>query len=221
MKRILEPELMDEYEQAQAYALADFEVPHSRFVTLFKETFPDRETTGTVLDLGCGPGDITFRFARAFPHCTIHGIDGSEAMLQCGYDIFNPEDDIKKRVEFIHGLLPYADLPLSKYDVIISNSLLHHLEDPMVLWNTVRKYAAYGTLVFIMDLMRPEDKAEARRLMYLYTSNEPDVLQRDFYNSLLASFEPGEIRGQLKDAGLDNLVVKDVSDRHVVVYGSM
>ncbi len=221
MKRIPESELMDDDEQAQAYASADFEEPHSKFISLFKEIFPDKSITGDVLDLGCGPGDITFRFARAFPKCIIHGIDGSEAMLRCGYDILKPEDEVKERVQLIYGLLPDVILPISRYDVIISNSLLHHLNDPMVLWNTVRQYAKAGTLVYIMDLKRPPEEENARRLVNMYTSNEPELLQRDFYNSLLAAFEPDEIRSQLNNAGLNNLVVKDVSDRHVLIYGSI
>ncbi|HET9234400.1 MAG TPA: SAM-dependent methyltransferase, partial [Candidatus Eisenbacteria bacterium] len=58
MERIPEPELMTEDEQARAYAQADFEEAHSRFIALFRETFPE-VSEGTALDLGCGPGDIT------------------------------------------------------------------------------------------------------------------------------------------------------------------
>ncbi|HEX6174620.1 MAG TPA: SAM-dependent methyltransferase, partial [Candidatus Binatia bacterium] len=62
MERIPEPELMDEDEQARAYALADFAEPHNHFVELFRECFPDEAITGHVLDLGCGPADVTLRF---------------------------------------------------------------------------------------------------------------------------------------------------------------
>ena len=55
MKRIPEPELMDEIEQVRAYAEADFEEPNSLFVSLFKERFPGHDTRGVVLDLVCGP----------------------------------------------------------------------------------------------------------------------------------------------------------------------
>src|SRR5690349_165975 len=37
VQRILEPELMLDPAQAQAYASADFEEPHSRFITLLRE----------------------------------------------------------------------------------------------------------------------------------------------------------------------------------------
>jgi trans-aconitate methyltransferase len=82
MDRILEPELMDDLEQARAYAEADFAEPNSHFVELFLERFPDWDRTGAILDLGCGPGDIALRLAETFPQCEIHGVDGSAAMLQ-------------------------------------------------------------------------------------------------------------------------------------------
>ena len=219
MDRILEPELMDDDEQAKAYAEADFSEPHQRFVTLFKETFPDLDINGYVLDLGCGSCDVTIRFARSFPNCLIHAIDGSKAMLHCGEDLLQHDRHLQRQIKLIHGMLPGTALPRKAYDVVISNSLLHHLDDPRILWDTVRQYATSGTLVYIMDLMRPDTKEDARMLVDRYAGSEPAILQRDFYNSLLASFEPEEIHSQLKSAGLDNLSVRGISDRHVLVSG--
>ena len=55
MNRILEPELMDDPAQAEAYARADFAEENQGFVDRFKEYFPEF-SQGKVLDLGCGPG---------------------------------------------------------------------------------------------------------------------------------------------------------------------
>lgn len=219
MKRILEPELMVDDAQALAYARADFEEPHSNFISLFKESFPKEEINGFVLDLGCGPGDITFRFARAYPQCFIHGVDGAEAMLNCGRNLLSRADDIRNRVELLQGVLPEARLPRTEYDVIISNSLLHHLHNPQVLWETVRQYACMHALVFVMDLKRPASLDEAKKLKEKYSNKEPEILQHDFYHSLLAAFEIAEVEQQLEEVGLEGLSVKEVSDRHFVVWG--
>lgn len=66
IERIPEPELMDDPEQARAYAGADFSEPHQAFVERFTQCFP-RHRPRRVLDLGCGAADITIRFARAIP----------------------------------------------------------------------------------------------------------------------------------------------------------
>ena len=65
MDRTPEPELMDDAEQARAYAEADFEEPNSHFLALYAEKFSDAQ--GNVIDLGCGPGEITIRFAMRYP----------------------------------------------------------------------------------------------------------------------------------------------------------
>jgi trans-aconitate methyltransferase len=91
MHRIPEPELMDDPAQAKAYAEADFSEPHSMFVEEFRRVFPDLRVHGHFLDLGCGPADITVRFARAFPLCVVDGVDGAEAMLRLGRERIHRE----------------------------------------------------------------------------------------------------------------------------------
>src|ERR1051325_2261087 len=82
MKRTVEPELMSAEEQARAYAQADFEAAHSSYPELFAQKFPRRPKKAVVLDLGCGPCDVTIRFAKANPGYTFHAVDGSVAMLK-------------------------------------------------------------------------------------------------------------------------------------------
>jgi 2-phosphoglycolate phosphatase len=222
MQRIPEPELMEGAEQAAAYAAADFEAPHARVIELFREAFSGAEISGDVLDLGCGPGDIAMRFARAFPNCRVVGIDGSHEMLNRGREaLFRQPAELRDRVLLVHGLLPGAELHGQGFDTVISNSLLHHLHDPAILWNAVKKFARPGASVFIVDLMRPADETAARELTKQYCSGEPEILRHDFFNSLLAAFTPEEIRAQLDAAGLANFQVRAVSDRHVAIWGQI
>lgn len=219
MHRVTEPELMDGVEQALAYARADFEAPHSRLVELFRARFPDAPPTAHVLDLGCGPGDVAMRFATAFPGWRVDGVDGSAAMLDAADVCHRRHPGCRDRVRLIRGLLPDCDLPRTRYDIVISNSLLHHLHDPFALWRSVKKWAAPDALIFIADLRRPPDEETARRQTDLYTQGEPAVLRHDFFHSLLAAFEPEEIRAQLLQAGLSHLQIETPSDRHVLVWG--
>jgi len=215
MQRIPEPELMDDLEQARAYADADFSEPHQAFVRHFRERFPDF-VRGEVLDLGCGPADVTMRFARAYPEVSITGIDGAEAMLGLGRELLAREA-LAERVTLLRLRLP-APLP-RRYDAVISNSLLHHLADPAVLWETIRQNARAGAPVFVMDLLRPHSIEAAERLTATYAADAPAVLRKDFFNSLLAAYQPDEIASQLRAAKLGHLKIEQVSDRHFVVWG--
>lgn len=217
-QRIPEPELMDEPVQAAAYAHADFEQPHNWFVQLLRQRFPDRDFAGRVVDLGCGPADVTLRAAQAWPRCTFLGVDGAEAMLEHGRKAIAAAG-LEQRVRLRRSLLPDATLESQQFDAILSNSLLHHLHRPEVLWQTVRALATPGCRVFIMDLMRPVSADQAAALVQVYAADEPEILRRDFYNSLLAAFRPAEVEQQLARAGLSMLEVEAVSDRHLAVAG--
>ncbi|MCS6771062.1 MAG: class I SAM-dependent methyltransferase [Kiritimatiellae bacterium] len=219
MQRILEPELMERHDQAEAYARAYFEAPHSRLVELFRERFPDAPEFARVLDLGCGPGDVALRFADAYPGWTIDGVDGSPAMIAASSICRERFPKVGERVRLHLGRLPDWRPPYPPYRVILSNSLLHHLHDPLMLWGYIARWAQPGTVVFIADLRRPDSGEEARRLTDLYTQGEPAVLKEDFFHSLCAAFTPNEIREHLRAAGLARLHVETPSDRHVLVWG--
>lgn len=218
MERIPEPELMDDEAQARAYAEADFEEPHGRFIAHLRESFPDLADEGTALDLGCGPGDIALRFARALPRWCVDGVDASPAMLRCGREAVE-RADLQDRVTLVHAHLPQGSAPRERYDLVFSNSLLHHLAAPDALWTCVRRWAPPGTPVFVVDLERPENRERARRLVERYAADEPEVLRRDFFHSLLAAYRVDEVRRQLAEGGLGHLEVSGIGDRHLRVRG--
>src|SRR2546422_1829110 len=117
MERVVEPELMTEAEQARAYSEANFEDAHGRYPILFREVFPDCPPTGHALDLGCGPGDVTRRFARALPDWQFDAVDGSPAMLTEAWKRSS------KQINFIEGFIPGAPIPRARYDLVLSSSL--------------------------------------------------------------------------------------------------
>ena len=215
MKRIPEPELMTDEEQAIAYANADFKEPHNHFLELLTASVGNKlPESGTAIDLGCGAADISIRFAKVFPDYQIDALDGSEAMLAEGVKAINAAG--LTRINLIQVYLQETTLTDKEYDLIFSNSLLHHLHDPMLLWNAV-KVAKGNPSIFIMDLMRPETAGQVDNLVNEYAQDEPEILQRDFRNSLKAAFTPDEVVLQLAPAGLDGLKVTVVSDRHMTI----
>lgn len=220
MKRIVEPEVMSAEDQARAYAQADFETAHSSYPKLFAEKFPRRPGKAFALDLGCGPGDVTMRFAKLNPGYTIHAVDGSAAMLRYARAAV-ARQKLSRRIKLVEGSIPGVPIPRRTYGVIFSSSFLHHLHHPQVLWQTVQQFSRRGTVVFVPDLRRPNSKSQARAMVKKYSGGEPEVLQRDFYNSLVAAFTPSEVRRQLRQAGLGGLQVEVVSDRHLLVFGTV
>jgi len=218
MKRITEPELMEDETQVLAYANADFSEAHNHFIALIQKQIVTDQMSEIVLELGCGSGDITQRFAETFPQCVVDAVDGSQTMLN--FAAHRLPLHLQQRVNFYSLLLPAIHFPKPRYQAVFSNSLLHHLHNPNTLWESLKQVVNPGGMVFIMDLIRPDSISEAKQLVYDYASGEPEILQTDFYNSLLAAFSIPEIRQQLNRVGLE-LSVEQVTHRHVFIAGKI
>jgi ubiquinone/menaquinone biosynthesis C-methylase UbiE len=221
MQRVLEEELMVNTAQVQAYAQADFTQPNQAFCDFLFQQFPRLPSACKVIDLGCGPGDIVRRLAAVRPHWHFTAVDGSAAMLEQARSTLGGAT-LHGRVDLVCSRLP--DLPPTvdqNYDLILSNSLLHHLADPSVLWSAVRSLGKPGAAVLVGDLLRPESPEAAHAIVETYSGTEPEVLKRDFFQSLCAAFRRAEIEEQLGSAGLDCLQFEQVSDRHGYVFGVM
>lgn len=216
MDRILEPELMDDPKQAEAYARADFVEENQGFVDRFKEYFPEF-AKGKVLDLGCGPADIPIRFAKLYPACQVIGVDASAPMIQLG-DLAVKQAGLTDRITL--RCERFEDVAGARIvDAVISNSLFHHLPNPLQFWQKLRQLVKPGAPVLVMDLLRPDSPEAAQAIVDQYAADEPDILRRDFYNSLLAAFTEDEIGSQLARMNLTRLLIDIPDDRHWVVGG--
>ncbi len=216
LARTPEPELMDDVTQALAYAKADFDEPNAAFLELVG-CHASASLPGRVVDLGCGPGDIAVALAQRWAGSSVVGVDGSRAMLAHAH-----ERATHSAVEVVFVQATLQELPsLGQFDVVVSNSLLHHLSDPAVLWRVIKALGRPGAQVVVMDLTRPQTAGGASQLVAQYSGDEPPVLQRDFLNSLHAAFRVEEVRDQLLLTGMDTLQVGRVSDRHLAVWGAL
>ena len=217
MKRVLEPELMDDPEQAAAYAGADFSDENAAFVRLFLESFPEAADLRHIVDLGCGPADIPIRLAQALPSCRITAVDASAAMLAIGERAVS-NAGLENRIELQYARVQEFALA-ERADAVISNSLVHHIPNPLQFWFSLPKVAKPGAPVLVMDLLRPDSAEAAQAIVDQYAATEPAILRRDFYNSLLAAFTEDEVAGQLATMNLTRLLIDVPDDRHWVVGG--
>ena len=232
MQRSVEPELMDDPLQVQAYARADFGATDQalvdRLVELFGESLGDGPGPRLV-DLGCGPGNISFRLAERFPQTSVLGLDGAAAMLEVAQQELAQRvlgcPGLADRLRFAQVLLGPETFPYGGFTAVVSNSLLHHLHDPQALWRHLRPLAAPGAAIYIKDLRRPATPEAALALQQLHLASAPAVLQRDYLASLHAAFEPAEVEAQLRLAGLPvgehGLRVAALDDRYLEVWGRL
>jgi len=215
MERVLEPELMDDERQSIAYARADFSSSNQFFVDGVINEFP--RPLSTAVDIGCGPGDVMIRLARALPDLRITAIDASAPMIALARGAVMTEG-LSDRIELVQGYVPGVALNAHSFDAVLSKDLLHHVPDPSVLWKEIARLARPGAVIYVMDLVRPSTPEEARRIVDRVAAREDPILREDFYNSLCAAFTVDELREQVAGAGLD-LEVRQASDRHALISG--
>ena len=217
MKRILEPEVMDTREEAEAYDAMDHSVVNTAFVERVVEL---GASEGHFLDLGTGPAQIPIFLAQSCPRIRITGIDLSVNMLALGEQHVT-EAELADRIalECVDAKdLPYSD---QSFDGVVSNSIIHHLPDPMAAVREISRVIRPGGLILIRDLMRPDTPEAAQALVDRYAADDTPYQKKLFYDSFLAALTIPEIEAMLAQTSLTDAIVVQSSDRHWSVERSI
>lgn len=81
-----------------------------------------------ILDVGCGAGKNLFKIDSEYEDCELYGIDISETMVRIAKQ---NSTDAKNHIVFVNvDFLEFNSE--EKYDVIIFNYVLHHMEKPQL-----------------------------------------------------------------------------------------
>ncbi len=210
LPRTLEPEVMDTPEEARDYDEMDHGEVNRRFVD---DLLAAGEISGDVLDLGTGTAQIPIELCRRNDACRVMAADAAIAML----------DLARLNIE-IAGLtmriqLDKVDAKELHYDddsfqVVMSNSILHHIPEPMDVLREAVRVLAPGGLLFFRDLLRPESEEELESLVQTYAGGEGEHARAMFSDSLRAALSLEEVRGLAQEVGLAPESVEQTSDRH-------
>ena len=227
MQRCPEPELMNAPDQVVAYAEADFSSGDHSVIERLSELIDHSRTVlpsaHLILDLGCGPGNISERLAARWPLSEVIGLDGAPSMIGIANQRLSCLSPAIHNLTYLLVDLSHScldDIPQIKgASVIVSNSLLHHLHNPQRLWASMKQLAVPNAFMLHRDLRRPSNEQEVDALCDRYVSNSPSVLQRDFRASLIAAFTVDEVREQLDEAGMGQFTVMELDDRYLEVSG--
>jgi len=214
LERILEPEVMDSDEEAADYDAMDHSEVNRRFVDdLLAAMSDERDAMLDVLDLGTGTALIPIELCKKFPDCRMMAADAAVSMLELAR--YNIEvNGMIERIQLAHidaKKLPFAD---AMFDAVISNSIVHHIPEPMHVLREAIRVAKPGGLLFFRDLLRPETGERLQQLVASYTRGANEHQQRMFAESLHAALSLGEIRGLVASLGFAAECIQQTSDRH-------
>jgi len=210
---------MDSPHEAEAYARADFAEVNQAFVERLLDLAGHLKSV-QALDLGTGPADIPARIVRACPGWHVVALDASRPMLDYARKTIR-EAGLSDAITLVLADAKCTGLALELFDVIFSNSILHHITDITRFWAEVKRLAKPEATVLVRDLARPASPQAARTIVNRYAEHESELLRDEYYRSLLSAYTPEEIRVQLDCAGLSMLEVEMVSDRHMDIFGRL
>jgi ubiquinone/menaquinone biosynthesis C-methylase UbiE len=221
ISRILEPEVMDDPAEAIAYDAMDFSDVNQDFANLVASTYP--KVTARVLDLGTGTARIPILLAQQCPQWRIDAVDLAPSMLAVGQKnvaIANLIDQITLHLADSKQL-PWDD---QTFDVIMSNSLIHHLPDPLPCFREMRRLLKPNGAIVVRDLFRPESVAIIDQIIEGVNDAQFDTNQlKLFRDSLFAAFTLEEVKTMAEQSGLSPAKIEQSSERHwtlVFVSGS-
>ena len=128
-----------------------------------------RDRVGEFLDLGAGTAQSPSNSPAALPELHITAIDAAASMIELARANIAAAD-LTAQIELLLAdakRLPFAD---ATYDVVISNSILHHIPDPQTVVAEAIRVTASGGLLFHRDLARPNDEVTLQNLVATYAA---------------------------------------------------
>ena len=210
LERVLEPEVMDTPEEARAYNAMDHAEVNRRFVD---DLLAAGRVAGEILDLGTGTALIPIELCLRDPQARVWAIDLSPPMLDLARGNIEMASLTQQiMLDLVDGKgLPYDDC---RFAGVMSNSIVHHIPEPLAVLKEAWRVLAPRGLIFIRDLLRPEDDATVRLLVDTYAAGATQHQRQMFDDSLRAALSLEEIRALICTVGSSSDAVQQTSDRH-------
>jgi SAM-dependent methyltransferase len=222
LPRVLEPEVMDSAEDAADYDAMDHAAVNAVFVddlvSRLWSTPRPQDGVWEIFDAGTGTAQIPIALLQRGVRAVVTAADAAASMLAVG-----------RRNVAAAGLDAQIHLVLRDckalpettgwFDVVMSNSLLHHLPEPGFALRECWRILRPGGLLFLRDLFRPDDDAAVEAIVQRYAGDANRHQQQLFRESLHAALTVDEVRQLAMSEGIPPEWVAATSDRHWTLVG--
>jgi len=233
LPRVREPEVMDTADEAADYDAMDHAAVNAAFCD---DLLRLRRSPGHgarplwVLDLGTGTARIPLALCAREPRVKVVAPELADHMLAraaenvaragLGERVLLQKADAKRAPDG-HFTAPDG----GPFDVVCSNSVVHHLPDPGAALAAWWAGVAPGALFFVRDLARPRTEGELSALVARHAGAPPPEASREsferqvelFRASLRASLRLDELRAIVAPLGVPPEAAQATSDRHLTL----
>ncbi len=218
LPRVPEPEVMDDSGEVEAYSSAAAQA-HLDAIdnTLIEHALRlvqgcDR---GRALDIGTGPGQIAIKLAKRLPRWKLTGVDRSHGMIaQARANLAAADDELRARVEFEvadGNRLPFPD---HSFELVMCNSVLHHLAKPEKLLSEMARLATAEGAILLRDLRRPGRLAYPLHVRW-HGRNYSGEMLRLYSDSVRAAYTVAELQYMLERSPISDASVFQHLSTHI------
>ncbi len=213
LSRVLEPEVMDTTADAADYDAMDHTQVNRLFVDDLLRVWPMLAHAVRVFDAGTGTAQIPIELLRRGVSAQVTAADAATEMLRLAAGnivtaglsdcISCRECDCKQLTD-----------PDDSFDVVMSNSIIHHIPQPAVVFAECWRILRPGGVFFVRDLHRPADADEWDKIVETYAGTANAHQRQLFRDSLRAALTVDEVRALVAPLGIAPASVHMTSDRH-------
>lgn len=152
------------------------------------------QPTGTLADIGCGPGYLTTLITQRYHHLHVVGLDTSNEMISTA-TLNASLLGLSNRVEFREGDVSNLPMPEGTLDFAVSTLSLHHWSDPSQGLAEFHRVLKPGGQLLLFDIRRDSRRFFFWLLRFAQVGVVPTALRRanEPLGSLLASYTLAEV----------------------------
>lgn len=163
----------------------------------------------SLLDVGCGPGNLIIQVAKKYPSLDLIGVDLSSEILELAKKKA-VENNLNEKIVFKIGSVESLPFPDKSVDFILSTLSLHHWEDPKQAFEEIFRVLTDGGVLLIFDFRRDARKFFYGLLKFATKVVVPKALKKinEPSGSLKAGYVFSEISQIISQTSFSNVDIK-------------
>jgi len=193
-ERISSIEAIDDPDVAKAFGRMANTPPFKLLRKKVISTIRKLEPSGTLIDIGCGSGNLIIQIAKTFSNLELIGIDLSEEIIAAAI-LQAEKNGVKEKIKFEIGSVEKLPFPNDSMDFIVSTLSLHHWSEPISSFKEIFRVLRKDGVCLVFDFQRNSRKFFYGLLTFATKIVVPKPLKRinEPLGSLKASYNKSEI----------------------------